>query len=293
MCLMRRRNVLGRQNENNQKQLSRRSFISASLVTTLAATNSSIAWHLHRSSAVDQPDRFTVDPQEYSLARELPKPDEPVEDIMRQLLTPEEYAEFVEKNVTFEEPSFPVEFMSTYRRSPEEFQEDDWTGCCNDLTEFACEWSYRHNYTPYVVSICPHLPETVYKSWHQFAVVRVESGLLIFDNKTLTTWNGTIQQYIAKEHPGKCMLPGAGCTEWKKTQDNWNGRMMAQLQPNTHDLVVSQEPQIPAHPSSSPEPPVPADIVSNNHLPPDTVKTFDWLARQREQFASLMNFVKP
>tara|TARA_Y100000310_G_C20697455_1_gene826683 strand:- start:3142 stop:4017 length:876 start_codon:yes stop_codon:yes gene_type:complete len=249
---MRKRPTLSaEQNTNTHNQYSRRSFMHISALTSLAASNSMLAGFVKRVEPVEQPDRYEpIDPYVYNYPRELPSPDAPVETIMRNLLTPQDYASFIDKYTTFETPSFPIEFFNTYRRSPQEFQNAGWQGCCNDYTEFACNWAYRHRHTPYVVSICPEgIIEPIKDGWHQFAVLRTdEDSLLIFDNKTVAQWNGTVDEYIEEKHSSSTMLPFGGCAKWKRTQDNWTARMAYQSVPNENDLAISTMPQIPEQP---------------------------------------------
>jgi len=213
----------------------------------MAVCNSMTMGLLDRVRPIDQPQQFDhIDPTAYSSPRSLPPPDASIDSIMQELMTVEDYAAFVEKYTEFETPSFPVEFFSTYRRSPEEFQKAGWKGCCNDYTEFACEWAYRHRYTPYVISICPEgILEPIKDEWHQFAAMRTDqTAYIIFDNTSVIGWQGDIEEYIAEKHSHSVMLPIAGCAKWVKTQNNWTARMAYQTVQNEHDMELSEMPII-------------------------------------------------
>lgn len=227
--------------------MSRRSFITTSTVTSLAISNSLFGVLAARVAPVEQPDQFIpLDQSSLVNQREIPDPNEPIDTILHNLRTPQEYQAFVEMHTTFDTPSFPVEFFSTYRRSPEEFQKAGWKGCCNDYAELACNWAYRHRCTPYIVSICPQgVLGPMTKGWHQFAAVNVEEdAYVIFDNTNVIFWNGNIEEYIAKHHNTCTLLPYGGCVPWQNTQDNWTARMAYQSVPNTTRFEQSSLPNV-------------------------------------------------
>lgn len=201
------------QNLPSQNTLhNRRSFMQISALTSMAVCNSMTMGLLDRVRPIDQPQQFDhIDPTAYSSPRSLPPPDASIDFIMQELMTVEDYAAFVEK-----------------------------------YTEFACEWAYRHRYTPYVISICPEgILEPIKDEWHQFAAMRTDqTAYIIFDNTSVIGWQGDIEEYIAEKHSHSVMLPIAGCAKWVKTQNNWTARMAYQTVQNEHDMELSEMPII-------------------------------------------------
>ncbi len=231
-----------------RKSFTRISSICALAISSLLTKGVTDIYPPKREPEVIQRGNYYAPVNKYGV-RILPSPDAPIEEIMYRLETPNDVRRFMEENIKYEYANFPVGFVSTYRRSSEEFQKAGWKGCCNNTAEFACEWGERQGYDMYLVSLWPKKThERVYEPWHQMAVLCVQNfhHYIIFDNTQVVDWKGDLDSYISSKHPDMTTLPNSGQVEWRSTQDTFLGRVAGQIGSNVDQMKESilREPKL-------------------------------------------------
>jgi len=230
----------------------RRSILS--LATNFGLAIGAVAlWDTGNAIApIPQPQRISQDAStlsSVSAMREKPSPDAQVDDIIAALPTIEDFQEFVSANATHAEPEDVPTFVNTFRQPPERFQQESWSGPCNTFAEFASYWAYVHGGSPYIVSLWPKGTLAKCKeSWHQIAVCQTDDELLVFDNKSVTSWRGTVEAYVEKEYPEKSVAPFGGIIPWRLTRDNFRAKLASHMAPNAEELEISALPHRPAPP---------------------------------------------
>jgi len=175
-----------------------------------------------------------------SLTAAKPSPDADIDELMISLPTVEDVQEFLMKHTEHENVYNPATFLTTFRESPERFQQHGWTGPCNTFAEFASYWAYVHGGSPYIITLWPKgIFTKCRENWHQIAACRTsDKEMLIFDNQSVTPWKGTIEEYVEETHPEKSVASLGGVILWRLTQDNFRAKLADHAVFNTEELKI-------------------------------------------------------
>lgn len=203
------------------------------LLGTAAVTG---AYVYDKVKPVSQPQPF----EEYRLpmpsSGERCTGDTPVDILMRRLSTVEDMQEFLKQAAKHREVDFPSGFLSSFRQSPEGFQQSGWEGPCNNFAEFSAEWAYLHRGKPYIVSLSPKgsLLTKLKNPWHQITVCEIgENELVIFDDTEVTPFSGSLPEYLRLHYQTKELSAVGGVIPWQLAQDNTLAKLWQHLQGNT------------------------------------------------------------
>jgi len=236
-------------------------------LNTLLAIGSVLAWENSQAiSPVPQPQRVAACPiVSPSQGASFVDPDGDADAIIGQLSTVDDFREFLSEHCSQRNVDDAGDFIATFRQSPRELQAQGWQGPCNNLAEFSAHWAYVHGGAPYIVSLCPPgITEKFSRPWHQLAVCQESGGrLFVFDNTTLCEWDGSLEEYIRKEHPALVIAPVGGVVPWKQVRETFRARILEHLQGNVGELLSAELPRRAA--PHTPPIMLAADVQADDH----------------------------
>jgi len=216
-------------------------------LNTLLAIGSVLAWENTQAiSPVAQPQRVaSARIASPSQSATFVDPEGDTDAIIEQLGTVDDFREFLDKHCSQRNVDGAGDFIATFRQSPEALQAQGWQGPCNNLAEFSAHWAYVHGGAPYIVSLCPPgITDKFSHPWHQLAICQEPCGrLLIFDNTTLCEWDGSLEEYVRKEHPALVIAPVGGVVPWKQVRETFRARILEHVRGNTDELMIAELPR--------------------------------------------------
>lgn len=187
--------------------------------------------------------------------------DADMDTIMESLDSLDAFREFLNKVVIIEYPSNVVEFLRTWRQSPEHMRqvneegETIFSGPCNNATELHGRWALQHGGKPYVVSLCPiGILSKIRENSHQILICKIDKNhLAVFNNDDVMVWEGTFENYLKVWQPCMTVAPIGGVVPWTGTlQDSARAKILDHIQWNTKEADFEIAPLPRQKPESKP-----------------------------------------
>ncbi len=183
---------------------------------------------------------------------QIPSPSDDIENIYRQLNYPGAAGEFLAAHA----PSQSIwlwEFPQTFRLTPAELIANGG-GPCSNYSEFNGELKARFNKRAYDIVLRPPVWKPL-GAWHILQVTAMASGgYTVADNENEREWEGTIQEYINKHHPGMVIF---NQVSWRRCSPSFVGRISHCIRD-----FVPEEDMVPFTPP--PPPASPPQLIASN-----------------------------
>ncbi len=185
----------------------------------------------------------------------------PVEDGMEERLlaldTVQKFQRFLDAHAEYREVDGMLDFLRRYRQDPADCLEEngDWKGACNNFAELSATWAAMHGGIPYVVTLCPGgWVAKLKQDWHQITVCRLPGNrLCIFNERSVTPFEGTLQEYLRQEYPDMKIWGIGGVMEWRRVQNTIRAKLYQHVLASNADPDGLREADLPFGEERAPE----------------------------------------